>query len=189
MRPDAASARWAGVPEPGAAAPVAIVAYLRAHGPTTVAAFAAWLAGGFFGTRQLRAWEGKLGDRITAVDVDGERAWVAAEDLDDLVATPPTRAVRLLGGFDQYVLGPGTADPHVVPPARRALVSKQSGWISPVVVARGVVAGTWDLDGDRVRVTWFPESGRKPMRALEAEVGRLSTILDRGLDLEVVVAA
>jgi hypothetical protein len=79
------------------------------------------------------------------------------------------------------VLGPGTGDGHVVPAPRRAAVSKQSGWISPVVVVGGVVRGTWQLDGDRVRIAWFKEAGRPPRKALEAEVARLSAILDRDL--------
>lgn len=106
---------------------------------------------------------------------------VLAEDLDALVSARPTRAVRLLPGFNQYVLGPGTADGHVVPAAQRAMVSRQSGWISPVVAAGGVVCGTWELDGERVRVAWFREAGRPPRKALEAEVARLSSIPDRGL--------
>jgi len=181
MRPEAASSRWAGVPDPEEAAPVAIAAYLRAYGPATADAFGHWLAGGWFGKRQLRTWFGGLGDRLAEVEVDGEHAHVLAEDLDELASEKPTRAVRLLPGFDQYVLGPGTADGHVIPAARRAAVSKQSGWISPVIVAGGVVCGTWELDDDRVRVAWFSEAGRLPRHALEAEVGRLSTILDRSL--------
>jgi len=93
--------------------------------------------------------------------------------------------MRLLPGFDQYVLGPGTTDGHVVPAARRAAVSKQSGWISPVVVAGGIVKGTWELDGDQVRVGWFKEAGKPPRSQLEAEVERLAAILDRDLRLEV----
>jgi hypothetical protein len=117
--------------------------------------------------------------------VEGQRVHVLAEHLDELAATKPTTAVRLLPGFDQYVLGPGTADGHVVPTARRAAVSKQSGSISPVVVVGGIVKGTWELDGDRVRVGWFKEAGKPPRRQLEAEVERLSSILDRGLRSEV----
>jgi DNA glycosylase AlkZ-like len=113
--------------------------------------------------------------------VDGQRALVLAEDLDELVSVSPTTSVRLLPGFDQYVLGPGTGDGHVVPTARRAAVSRQSGWISPVVVVGGVVCGTWELAGDRVRLAWFTEAGRPPRSALLAEVARLSSILERGL--------
>ena len=79
------------------------------------------------------------------------------------------------------MLGPGTADGHVVPTARRGAVSRQSGWISPVVVAGGVVCGTWELDDDRVDVAWFREAGKPPREALDEEVARLSSILDRPL--------
>ena len=181
MRPEAASSRWAGVPDPDDAAPVAIVAYLGAYGPATFDAFGLWLAGGYFGKRRLRDRFEALGDRLAEIEVEGQLVYVLAEHLDELAATKPTTAVRLLPGFDQYVLGPGTADGHVVPTARRAAVSRQSGWISPVVVAGGVVCGTWELDGDRVRVSWFREAGRPPRTALKAEVARLSSILDRVL--------
>jgi hypothetical protein len=43
------------------------------------------------------------------------------------------------------------------------------------------VGGTWELDGDRVRLAWFREAGRPPRTTLEAEVARLSSILDCGL--------
>jgi hypothetical protein len=183
--PEAASSHWAGVPDPDEAAPIAIVAYFGAYGPATIDAFGNWLAGGWFGKRQLRTWFGALGDRLAEVEVDSQPAHVLAEGLDELAAVKPTTAVRLLPGFDQYVLGPGTGDGQVVPAARRAAVSKQSGWISPVVVARGVVCGTWGLDNGRVRVAWFREAGRLPRKALEAEVARLSSILDRGLSAEI----
>jgi hypothetical protein len=183
MRPDAASSRWAGVPDPEEAAPVAIAAYLGAYGPATFDAFGHWLAGGYFGKRRLRVWFEELGKRLAHVEVGGERAYVLAEDLDDLASTKPTRAVRLLPGFDQFVLGAGTGDGHVVPGRRRAAVSKQSGWISPVVLAGGVVRGTWTLTDDRVQVEWFREAGGVRRTALQAQVDRLSTILGRKLRL------
>ena len=96
--------------------------------------------------------------------------------------------MRLLPGFDQYVLGPGTGDGRVTPTSRRAAVSRQAGWISPVVVVGGVVCGTWELDGDSVRVGWFEEAGRPPRKALHAEVSRLSSILDRDLRPAISVA-
>jgi hypothetical protein len=185
MRPEAASSRWSGVPDPDEAARSAIVAYLRTYAPATSDAFGNWLAGGWFGKRQLRAWFSSLGDLLAEVEVDGEASYVLAADVDELVTTTPTTTVRLLPGFDQYVLGPGTADGHVVPAARRAAVSKQSGWIAPVVVVGGVVRGTWELDGDEVRVAWFSEAGRRPRHALNAEVERLSSIIGRDLRLAI----
>ena len=188
MLPESASARWTEVPDPEEAAPVAIRRYLGAYGPATMDAFGNWLAGGYFGKRQLRAWFGELDPQLVEVDVEGERAFVLAEDVDELVDTPPTPAVRLLPGFDQYVLGPGTGDGRVVPTARRAAVSRQAGWISPVVVVGGVVSGTWEVDGSNVRIAWFREAGRQPRKALGAEVARLAEILGRDLAASIVVA-
>jgi hypothetical protein len=173
--------RWAGVPDPDEAAPIVILAYLAAYGPASPGNVRNWLARGRIGARQLRTWFATLGDQVAEVEVGGEPAYVRAEDLDELVAARSTSVVRLLPGFDQYVLGPGTDDGHVVPAARRAAVSRQAGWISPVVVAGGAVSGTWDLSGDLVRVAWFRGAGRMPRHALDEEVRRLSSILDRDL--------
>jgi hypothetical protein len=188
MRPEAASARWAGVPEPEDAAPIAIAAYLQAYGPATVHGFANWLSRGRTSKQRLRGWFDELKPRLAEVDVGGERAYVMAADLDDLRATKATRAVRLLPGFDQFVMGPGTEDAHVVPARRRSAVSRQAGWISPVVVAGGVVRGTWQVADDKVQVAWFKEAGVVPRAALRAEAKRLATILGRDLGLAVGLA-
>jgi hypothetical protein len=188
MRPEDASSRWVGVPDPDEAAPLAIEAYLGAHGPGTFEAFSNWLAGGWFGRRRLRVWFDALGDRLAEVDVEGQRVHVLAEHLDEIVATRPIKAVRLLPSFDQYMMGPGTSDDHVLPATRRAAVSKQSGWISPVVVAGGVVKGTWEFDGEQVRIGWFREAGEPPRGSIGAEVERLSSILERDLRPKISLA-
>ena len=181
MLPEQASSRWRGVPDPEEGAQVAITAYLRAYGPATSDSFGNWLSGGWFGKRRLRAWFDALEHRLAEVDVEGARAYGLADDVEELAATPPTTTVRLLPGFDQYVLGPGTADGRVVPASRRSAVSRQAGWISPVVVAGGAVRGTWELDDDEARITWFDEAGSPPKQALRAELARLSAILGREL--------
>jgi hypothetical protein len=187
-RPELASSRWVGLPEPDEAAPLAIAAYLRAYGPATADTFGHWIGAGRIGKRRLRVWFEALGTRLAAVEVGGERAYILAEDLDELRSTKATRAVRLLPGFDQFVLGPGTGDGHVVPAQRRAAVSKQSGWISPVVLAGGVVRGTWEFAGDRVAVSWFKEAGAVQRTALRGEVERVSAILGRQLRVEISLA-
>jgi hypothetical protein len=94
-----------------------------------------------------------------------------------VAATPATTAVRLLPGYDQWVLGPGTADAHVVPPARRTVVSRGAN----LVIVGGVVSGTWSLTDDQVLVAWFPEAVPPAREALAEEVAWLATILDRPL--------
>ena len=186
--PKAASSRWAGVPEPDTAAALAIASYLKAYGPATAERFGFWIGSGRIGKRRIRDWFKALGPRLAEVDVEGEQAYVLAEDLDDLISTKPTRAVRLLPGFDQFVMGPGTGDGHVVSARRRTTVSKQAGWIAPVVLAGGAVRGTWGLAGDRLQVAWFKEAGAVQRTALQGEVKRLSAILGRDFDLEVSLA-
>jgi hypothetical protein len=178
---------WPRLIDADEAAPVVIASYLRAYGPATFEGLAAWL-GGAADKRRLRGWFRDFGNRVAEVEVDGRPAYVLAEDLDELVSTKPAGAVRLVPGFDQYVLGPGTKDPLVVPAARRGAVSRQAGWISPVVLVDGAICGIWELDGDQARVTWFGEAGRPPHSRIEAEVSRLSSILGRDLRTAVRLA-
>jgi hypothetical protein len=171
--------RWAGIPDLDEAGTRAVEAYLRAYGPATPDRVHYWLGEGLgAGRKRITSWIKGLGDRLAPVDVDGDAAHVLGEDLDALAATPATTAVRLLPGYDQWVLGPGTADAHVVPPARRTPISRQAN----IVIAGGVVAGTWSVTGDRVVVSWFAEAGPPPEKLVAAEVARLATILDRPLE-------
>ncbi len=177
--------RWAGVPELDEAGMRAVAAYFRAYGPATPDHVRYWLGEGLgVGRKRIQSWIAGFGDRLATVDVDGESAYVLREDLEELAATPATPAVRLLPGYDQWVLGPGTADAHVVPPARRTLVSRQAN----IVIAGGVVSGTWSLTDDLAVVTWFAEAGPPSREALAAEVARLATILDRPLQSTVQTA-
>jgi hypothetical protein len=177
--------RWAGVPDLDDAGLRAVEAYVRAYGPATPDHLHYWLGNGLgAGRKRIQSFIAGLGDRLAAVDIDGESVYVRREDLAQLVATPMASAVRLLPGYDQWVLGPGTADAHVVPPARRMQVSRQAN----LVIAGGVVSGTWSIANDQLITAWFAEAGSPPHAALAEEVARLATILDRPLESTVHVA-
>ncbi len=183
VRPADAVPGWTGLPEPEAAAPVVLPAYLGAFGPADLATFDAWLLRGATPKATLRRWAADLGDELATVDVEGRSLLARAQDVDEMADTRPTDAVRLLGGFDQFVLGPGTGDPHLVPTAHRAQVSRAAGWISPVVVTTHGVVGTWQLpgegaDGD-LGVALFPDAPRPDPGRLEAEVERVGRLLRR----------
>ena len=94
--------------------------------------------------------------------------------LVELAATRPDTSTRLLPAFDQYVLGPGTKDPHVLDPRRRGEVSRAAGWIAPVVVHAGRVVGTWDDADGAVRVKLFPEAPPLDVAVLEREAAHLT---------------
>ncbi len=177
--------RWAGVWHLNEAAPHAITSYFRTYGPATRDHIHYWLGNGLSaGRKRLDSWLTVLEDRLEAVNVDGETAYVLSEDVDELMAAPPTNAVRLLPGYDQWVIGLSTKDQHVVPPARRTPVTRKAN----LVLAGGVVRGTRSATGEELRVTWFGEHGNPPRKAPEEQVATLATLLDRPLRPTIEIA-
>ncbi|MGY4642244.1 DNA glycosylase AlkZ-like family protein [Cellulomonas sp. URHB0016] len=170
--------RWRGLPDVDTAGARAVEAYLTAYGPTTPAHVHRWLGDGLGAARAaVRRWLDDLGDRAARIDVEGVELLVLREDLDELATTEPSSSVRLLPRYDQWVLGPGTADPHLVPPEHRAAVSRGAN----VVLVGGSVQGTWSVTGHEVAITWF---GAPPSReAVELETDRLAKALDAPLHL------
>jgi len=57
-----------------------------------------------------------------------------------------------------------------------------------LVIARGVVAGTWTLRGERLDVAWFGGFGRVQRTALDREAMALAEFLDRPLDPAITIA-
>ncbi|WP_245720349.1 winged helix DNA-binding domain-containing protein [Nocardia uniformis] len=164
---------WAGIPEPDIAAPETITAYLGAYGPGTPEAFDAWLTRGSLRKTVVRRWFSELGDRLTEVEVDDRTGFILTEHADELAATEPAHSVRLLGPFDQYVLGPGTNDTALLPGDHRAKVSRTAGWISPLVLVDGRIAGTWEIDNGDLAVAMFDDAPL-PKAGLQAEVPHIA---------------
>jgi Winged helix DNA-binding domain len=167
---------WRGLPELDAAAPVVLRAYLGAHGPATPETFDAWLSRGATRRALRRSWFESMEDELAPVAVEDAPMWVLASDLDELLATDLSGVVRLVGGFDQYVLGAGTNATYLVPSEHRGDVSRTGGWISPVVLYEGRVVGVWRPD-DGIDVTLWEDV---PKAKLKRETARLRSILDSG---------
>jgi hypothetical protein len=164
---------WLPYPDPDAAARVAIPAYLGAYGPATPTSFGNWLFRSASGRANLRRWFAAVDDLLVPVDVEGVTAYALPEHLDELAASKPSRAVRLLPAFDQYLLGPGTDDPVVLAPQYRPLVSRAAGWIAPIVVSRGRVTGVWSggWGGGPVEVEEFEPVPATPLATEVRRVG------------------
>jgi hypothetical protein len=114
--------------------------YLDAYGPATHNDFAHW-----FGIRppQARRLFARVTDELVAVDVDGQQAWMTPAGAEALASVPESATVQLLPGFDAYTIG---ALPHIerlLPGPLRARISRTSGWISPVLLVDGRIAGVW----------------------------------------------
>lgn len=165
---------WPGVPALDEAGPRAVEAYVRAYGPASTDNLRYWLVEGLGVRRALvPGWVEGLGDRLVTVEVDGEPRLVHRDDVDALAAARGRApALRLLPKYDPWVLGPGTADPRVVPTALRPDVSRGAH----LVVAGGVVVGTWALTRGEVTVT--ASDGRVPRDELDAEAARVATLAE-----------
>ena len=151
------------------AGPYLLRAYLGAYGPATLADFGQWLFRNVASVKLLRGWLADTRDDLSEVDVDGQSAFVRTEDLDELRNTKPDKQVRLLPGFDQYVIA---VNRSLIPAEHLAKVSRTSGWISPVILHCGRVAGVWKLDGGVLDVDAFEDI---PKKLLDAELERIAT--------------
>ncbi|MEO1369074.1 MAG: crosslink repair DNA glycosylase YcaQ family protein, partial [Acidobacteriota bacterium] len=85
-----------------------------------------------------------------------------------------------LGGFDQFVLGPGTKCAAMLPPEHRSQVSRAAGWISPVVVAGGRIVGVWERKPDGIVVSLFPGEEAPRQGLLEREAAHLAAAVGVG---------
>jgi hypothetical protein len=175
-RPDLHLPSWPGLPDAADAGPRVVERYLAVHGPATEATFDDWLLRGATPKKVLRGWFARLreGGRIVTVDIEGNAFWARTTDVDALASAERFDAVRMLPAFDQYVLAPGTKDPHLIDPARRGDVSRAAGWIAPVVLVAGRVGGTWELSDGLVRVALFAEAPSVDENALLTEAAHLN---------------
>ena len=169
----ASNPRWAGIPDLQDAGIRAVKGYFRTYGPATRSNLDYWLGNGLGVGRHITKWIADLGDRLATIDLDGTPAYLLDDDVEELLATPETASVRLLPAFDQWVLGPGTADTSVVPSAQRALVSRGAN----LVITDGVVSGTWSIRDHGVAIDWFDPAHMAPADQLAAEVTRFEAIL------------
>jgi hypothetical protein len=169
--------RWAGLPNLDEAGRRAIEAYLRAYGPATLRHLHYWLGEGLGAGKRIKSWLAALTDGLATVDVEGVQAYILREHFIDLTETPATTTVRLLPGYDQWALGPGTSDRHIVPPDLRPQISRGANFVA----VGGVVSGTWSLTDDGVTITWSGQRMRAPKQLINEELSRLSTIFDRPL--------
>jgi hypothetical protein len=78
-----------------------------------------------------------LGDEVNEVDVQGTKAWMLARDVAAAKKAAPSRAVRLLPAFDQYVVAASLHLRHLLPGDFKKTIFRPQGWISPVLLVGG----------------------------------------------------
>jgi winged helix DNA-binding protein len=124
-----------------------------------------------------------------AIDVDGIRAWIRAEDVAALAAVEPFCGIRLLPAFDPFTNELPRRTESVLPVAHHDDVYRTAGWVTPLVYVDGRIGGTWQLGGTLkrpiVNVVRWSSWQREARQELEGEVDRVASFLDKPLAIEV----
>lgn len=148
--------------------------FLRAYGPAGLRDFCKW--SGISVQEAKPVWD-SLRDSFCEVTIEGAKAFILPEDLAELQAARLTRpVVRLLPVFDPYMLAHADKD-HLVHPRFYKRVYRNQGWLSPVILVNGRVAGIWSREqkGKKSSVTieLFEKQPKAIMKEIEAESERL----------------
>lgn len=158
--------------------------YLDAYGPATREDFARWFA---MDPRPARELFDRLADDLVEVDVEGQRGWLTPSSAEGLAEAAETEVVRLLAGFDPYVVGVLGRLDQLLPGPFRDRVSRTSGWISPVLMVDGRLAGTWrhELRRERVdiRIEPFTRQSRRIRAAAEDHAEVLGALLGHPVEV------
>ena len=181
-RPDVWTGRWRQV-DPDVALATLLRRYLRAYGPSTLNEIGRWWGDRLSSFKPLL--EG-FRDEISEVDFGAGRGLLMREDVEAVRSARPDSRPVLLGPFDPLVVGLGRRD-WFIPAAHLTRVSRTAGWISPVLVLDGIVAGVWTSErrGASLRVTIdpFTTPTANVRRGIERAAERIAAANDAGLDL------
>jgi hypothetical protein len=168
-----------------------IVRYLTVFPGSSREMIARWWGGGRL-TAVGRALK-VLPDPVVEVDVEGARGLVLESDVGALEAVSPEHPVRLLPGFDPFTNELPRRVETVLGDAHHDRVHRTAGWVTPIVVVDGRVAGTWEIENGKAgagKVVVRPFGGWRvsARKELEPEVDRIAAFVDRSLQLDVVRA-
>jgi len=100
------------------------------------------------------------------------RALEAAGPLGPAGEPPPAPGLKLLAAFDTTMLGHRSRG-WVVPAEHDGRILPGGGMLRPVVLSRGVGAGTWRYGANGLEVDWFGRpAGARGLRTETAEIAR-----------------
>jgi hypothetical protein len=177
VRADAWLDRWKDLPV-DVAEDALLRCYLRSFGPANPQDYAMW--SGIRLTDVRRIW-GRVESALSPVDVDGWRASILTEDLPDLRRARLRRpSVRLLPYFDSFLLAHRDRT-HLVATQHHRRVYRPQGWIAPVLLVDGLVAGVWSQTNSTGRLTVevepFARTFGRIGEAVRKEVGEIARYL------------
>jgi hypothetical protein len=161
--------------------------YLRAYGPATVHDFSHWAGIPMQEAKQLPAL---LESELAEIPGDNKNCYLLREDVELLESSPQVRgSIRLLPNFDSYLLAHREKD-HLLSAKHYKRVYRNQGWISPVVLIDGAIAGVWSykLQGKRlsVEIEPFGKLSKAERAGIGQEAESLALFFESELELQFV---
>jgi len=155
---------WSWEPEREEAMAALATRYVASHGPVTERDLAGWCNQNLTFAREAVAL---AGDAVGTETIGGQAYLVAAERPEPANGTP----VRLLPGFDEYVLGYKDRSAILTPEEELRVVPGKNGMFLGTVVVGGLVVGTWNrkTGAKRTVVTVTPFGALSATREGEIE--------------------
>jgi len=152
--------------------------YLRAYGPATLHDFAHWSLISMAEVKALRPL-------LDAEIAEHNGLLLLREDMKTLqAASPELNSVHLLPYFDVYLLAHRFKE-HFLKAQFYKRVFRNQGWISPVVLIDGEIAGVWAYKLSRkaleIEIELFARIDRRVRRQIDARARELADLFQRPL--------
>jgi uncharacterized protein YcaQ len=159
--------------------------YLRAYGPATLNDFSHWAGISMQEVKPLRAL---LEPELAEIPGDKKNRLLLREDVAALSGRPAANpSIRLLPNFDSYLLAHREKD-HLLSAQHYKRVYRNQGWISPVVLIDGAIAGVWShkLQGKKllVDIEPFGKLSKAQRAGIEQEAESLASYFQTALKLK-----
>jgi hypothetical protein len=161
--------------------------YLRAYGPASLADFSHWAG---IPMAEVKLLGPQVDSEIVKISEGKQPLLLMRKDVALIEKTSEqASSIRLLPNFDVYLLAHREKD-HLLSAKYYKRVYRNQGWISPVVLIDGAVAGVWSYkpQGKRLQVEIEPFSKlSKAQRAgIEREAEHLARFFESNLDFRIV---
>lgn len=159
--------------------------YLRAYGPATIRDFAHWAGLSMAEVKQLPAL---LEAELAEIPGGSKGTMLLREDVAVLSQrSRDEKSIRLLPLFDPYLLAHREKD-HLLSAQYYKRVYRNQGWISPVVLVDGAIAGVWShkLKNKNlvVEVQGFQKLPKPTKVGIEREASSLAQYFESSLNLK-----
>ncbi|HLW97800.1 MAG TPA: winged helix DNA-binding domain-containing protein [Candidatus Acidoferrales bacterium] len=160
--------------------------YFSSYGPATPRDFSKWSG---ITMRELKPVWDSMADELAEISVAGQTAWLQTSRVKHVTEAESSDSIlRLLPSFDPYLLAHASKK-HLVVDEHYKRIFRQAGWITPVVLLNGRVAGIWETrrssSGISVVVELFEKFSKPLLAQLEEEAASLGKFLEAPVHLKI----